>query len=946
MHVADRRLEPTIRCLWTEGYAGHDSREILLDFIWAGEIAECADLALIGALDNSIGPSHQTYGAWGVIAAGMDVQQKALADAVINRQLSQRVIRNISPELVPKFIDMVTFSALVDTLDEIPRSVHGLNYTIFQIAANPEISRQDLVYLRDHLSDAIWKSRRKDCKMYRAHSSYDHYQDGLIAACAATIPICGEDPTDWACAVAIALHFGERRETIIAKKHFEEIGVTFKNESRLREAYFWACLAMADELEGQEGNWPRFIRAISEFRRTTYFCAEDHDWLLREVSVQSVHNERGVAFEAIKYFIKLADEPEFTKKLKKCVDDNNQWLTEIDQILNPTPRKPDKYERKMRERDKKHKKQEEKRVKQWQEWRKEVLSDSDFQLSGEKRLGTLYDVRKVIEQAAPSDSSWGHWNSAVIRKTFNEEFLGKLRGELSKFWRETEVLLPSERNSDERHTIYNSWLLALTAAKAEAELSGWAEQLNDQEATQATRIACIELNGFGSFVTELDTAHPEIVARVISEEGITQLSQFSETSRADIFHDVFYHGTSGMKSALAEETASILGDTKAVDLAKLSEVLSYAIRIISSHGSDEAKQKAIHYLSANNPWPAGKKIHLLSTIEPELACNMLLDVTKDLSDASKREEAVSIFAEVFGDRHSRQIPELTNIPIEKRIPLVRDLVIRAYQAVRRDEDISHDGCYTPSLRDNAQDARSFLFDTLLEVKKPEVLAILHQLASSPEFSHMPDRLRQMAYEIAAQISDAEPYPLASFRKLDRDGAFVPYDNRSLFSAMISRLDAFEHDILHAEDRPIVALRKVDQETDLRPFLANWLRGRDRGVFDFTQEAVVADEKRTDLRFHPKSMSGYGTVELKRETWTVAELESALKDQLVGQYLKHENCQVGCLLICQREKKRWQNPEGGAMLNLRQVVERLKALAVKITSDQPELHLTVKGIDYS
>lgn len=52
----------------------------------------------------------------------------------------------------------------------------------------------------------------------------------------------------------------------------------------------------------------------------------------------------------------------------------------------------------------------------------------------------------------------------------------------------------------------------------------------------------------------------------------------------------------------------------------------------------------------------------------------------------------------------------------------------------------------------------------------------------------------------------------------------------------------------------------------------------------TQEAVVKDEKRTDIRFQPRSMVAYGTVELKRETWSVAQFEKSLKAQLVGQYL--------------------------------------------------------------
>ena len=204
----------------------------------------------------------------------------------------------------------------------------------------------------------------------------------------------------------------------------------------------------------------------------------------------------------------------------------------------------------------------------------------------------------------------------------------------------------------------------------------------------------------------------------------------------------------------------------------------------------------------------------------------------------------------------------------------------------------------------------------------------------------------MAHEIAGQISDMTAHPIPVFQAMDRDGAFVPYDSRSLLTAMMTRLDSFEHDILHAEDTPVAALRKIDQETDLRRFIANWLRGRDRGIFDFPQEAVVIGEKRPDIRFVPKSMTAYGTVELKRETWSVREFEKTLKTQLLGQYLQHERCRVGCLLICMAKKKRWRHPDTNEWMTLQEVVRHLDILAREITATRPDLHISVKGIDYS
>ncbi|MGB1235213.1 MAG: hypothetical protein ACPG5U_05745 [Planktomarina sp.] len=250
------------------------------------------------------------------------------------------------------------------------------------------------------------------------------------------------------------------------------------------------------------------------------------------------------------------------------------------------------------------------------------------------------------------------------------------------------------------------------------------------------------------------------------------------------------------------------------------------------------------------------------------------------------------------------------------------------------------------MRDNAEDARSFLFNALLSLKNVKTLGVLHFLSQQPEFSHMPDRLQEIAIELTREISDVSCHTLEAFKAIDQNGAFVPFDNKSLLTAVMTRLDAFEHDMLHAEDTPVVALRGLDQETDLRRFIAHWLRNVDRGVFEFTQEAVVADEKRTDIRFHPQNLDEYATVELKREDWTIKQFETALETQLVGQYLRHERCKVGCLLICQSVPRYWVCPTTAEHLNLEQVVDHLQAIADDLMSNDPTLQLKVKGINYS
>ena len=939
--LASPELGETVRKLWEKGYTGYNSRELLLELIRLGEISGCTDLAFEAALDKNIQDWHQVYAAWGVLVAGTDEQKQILAEKTLALDLDQKVIRNILPQLVPQLISVNEANLLFDKLEQTSDSVHGLNYTIYQISKNDKISRADLICLRDYLANAIWRGWRDNCEMYNENSVKNHYKDGLIAACVRSIPDNPENTEDWARAVAIITHFG--KGSILAEEETKTIWSTIKNNVRLRESYFWACLNLSDDLEVQKEDSQRFFSFTVRFRERICLNTDDQEWLLAHLSRPQSNGNRGIVFTAVTFFFDLRKDPEFREAVIEAVRDRPDWLEKVNNILNSKPQEPDKFEIGMK--DERAQKEEE-RINNWREWRSEVLADPDFLMGGESRLNVLYNVQEIIRQDSGNYDALVRWNSGVIEKIFGSDFLERLRKELSIFWRETEVKLPGELPEDKRNTIYGNWILAHTAVQAESEVPGWAGKLTPEEAVHVARISCIGLKGFGSLYTDLDQAHPEAFAQVIFQEASAQLLQTSDTNKTNIFLNVSYYGTDNMKSALATKIASQLSNLG--DVRNLQDKIDYAIRIIASHGRAEDKNIAIKalekHIDGNHTWPTG--LSLLAILDPELGCRKLLEKTKNLETEAQCTDAISAFMAVFGQSHQRVI-DLDSIPKKTRISLIKELVLRSFQLIHCHGDISHEDLFIPNKRDNAQFLQSYLFKTLIDIKQPEVLSILHEFAEKSEFSHMPDRLHQMAYEIAAQISDTTPYSLENFKKLDRKGVFTPFDDRSLFVVMMTLLGLFGHDILNAEDTPIETLLKVAKESEFRRFIAYCLRKSDcKGVFDFTQEAVVYNDNRTDIRLYPKSMNHYATVELKLETCSVRDLEEALTNQLVDKYLQHQRCRVGCLLICQRKNKKWKEPNGGKMWSLSDVVGHLQEIAKGIMSKQPGLHLDVKGIDFS
>lgn len=948
--VAHPELGPVIRELWQSAYTGHDSRELLLELIWLTPIPGCADLALSAALDPELAPQHQKYGAWGVIASDSTSYRKALASAVLERSLPDWVIRSCLSEMVPELISAEQFVALIHRMEQGPDRVHGLNYTIYQTAKSGNLSRDAMVMIRDTLADAVWESRCDDSTMYNARSDKDHYQDGLLAFCAGTVPRKSDDLKPWARTVVIATRFGERQESIVAKTETEELYSALRDRADLREAYFWACLEVYDALDGKADDWLRASYTFRDWRRSIHLGDEDQLWLLDAASSDAPPGRRGVAFHALTHQYDLQNCPELHKKLRERIADQHQLLDLLEEMLNPKPREKEVWEIEQEKREASSEIKEKKRIADWLKWRNEVLADPGFLFDRVKREGTLYDAYKVVRQSQPRSGRWGHWDADVLGRCMSEAFVERYRQELSEFWRQTAVQLKSERPAEERNSYARSWLLALMAVKAEADLGGWAEQLSHNEAIGATRISCIELNGFASFLTDVERTHPQAVAHVITQELTAQLTQLADLGEAPILHDVHYHGSARIKAAVAAILVNELPTLLSQAITSSRNSLEYAVGIITDAGSENEKQAAIEALQRSIHQNAGEQypflIGFLAMLDPNQACQKVLETTAQLGTTEDRDRSIETFALVFGDRHARRTLDLSDIPEDCRVGLLHQLTLRAYQTIRREDDIEHEGAYSPDTRDNAQDARSFLFNSLMDEKRPETLVALHDLSQRAEFAHMSDRLRQMAYECAAAISDLPIYPVSAFQKFDREGAFQPIDNASLLRAMLTRLEAFEHDLLHAEDSPVDAIRRLNDETQLRRSISHDLRLRDRGVFDFTQEAVVADENRTDIRFHPRLMDAYGTVELKRETWTVRQLEDALRTQLVGQYLRHNRCRTGILLICQAAQKRWQHPSTRRQMNLIDVVEHLSSIALSIMAESPELNIAIKGIDYS
>ena len=118
---------------------------------------------------------------------------------------------------------------------------------------------------------------------------------------------------------------------------------------------------------------------------------------------------------------------------------------------------------------------------------------------------------------------------------------------------------------------------------------------------------------------------------------------------------------------------------------------------------------------------------------------------------------------------------------------------------------------------------------------------------------------------------------------------------------------------------------------MQVWFAKRLQERENGAYRVDREALVVNDKETDIRLLSVRSDAQAVIELKlaNNGYSVNDLERALEEQLVDQYMKHENCRAGCLLVTMNSLRTWRRPGTGTPLDFSGLLERLRTLAATL-----------------
>lgn len=641
------------------------------------------------------------------------------------------------------------------------------------------------------------------------------------------------------------------------------------------------------------------------------FGVDDFDYVTNSIPTLADQDDKLVALTlAFDIYAKGNRSPIWRNRLHELVKGNVELEERLDLLLNPPV---SEYEHE----EKQWKKRASARAKREQDNREKFKTFilSHVELVRAPHLKEPTDISQAqwylherLREGSGNSNRWtiGRWRELI--PDFGEEVAQAYREGVTNYWRKYRPVLRSEgalSNSTPIMVIFGLAGLDIEAA----ETPEWPVKLSKDEVLLACRYAAHELNGFPPWFPKLFESHPRIVGEFLLGEIKQEVtSEQSDTESHYLLSSISWSGQWAWEW-LAPDLLKLLQEhdvANAFNLGKLLKIIQGSTLITDNDLALLAEQKAksAEIIEFAAIWYA-----VWVGVKPESAIPAVAGHLSSLSSTKEQTE----FAMTFVTRLSAGWrSETTGVRQAYLTPKhLKDLFLLMQRYIREDEDINRAGgsAYSPSLRDNAQDARNALFTQLTKIPGKEAFVALDEIAKQHPNAQSRPWLASYAKTKAEQDADFTAWSPAQVREFHEHLDRTPANHRELADLAILRLLDLKDDLENGDDSIARVLRRVEKEPEMRNFLAHQLREKALDRYTITQEEELADDKRPDLRFHGAGFDAPAPAELKlADRWTGPKLFERLENQLSGDYLRDNRSSRGIFaLVNLSSAKQWQLP---------------------------------------
>lgn len=944
--LAQPDLADDVAATWVSPHENVEVREFLLKLIWLGPLPRCAEIAFEAAISRGLSPYARKIG----IRALATCDRVDLARAVASDMLDDpdgwpaEVIHSSIDDLFPAVMTLDELEKLLRRTPEPRNTVGGFEWELFNLVDGLDPNDPATIELLERLAALVQEGRVPDSDIYCLSSSFSHLTPALAKLCLRQFQ-SGRTNSQLVVSSVIAIRYHADNTT--GREQVDELRMALR-EADVREEAFLADLALNDQINPETDPRHRLFAALHQ--GVLDHISGDDKWPFEKVTTASTDADRVLFIHAaIQAWANGGRRPEVAEDLRGRISDDDVLLALVESEINPPPREPSEAERSFRRREEERAAKEAKEEEVWRNFQHQVTANPAEMFSSDQLEKTVNLLLHWLRGRGDDHGSVAFSSWRLIRKNFGDNVGDEFEAYLRSQWRNTHPPLISGPLNEAPQI---SWRrrVALTGLCVEAASSPeWTGQLKAGEILCAAQWATLELNGFPEWLGMLASVHPAVVTEVLEIEISAELSEAAASEHPHILSAV-QHGPENVRLLLIPLLKARLLDwpqpieeeqhdlRQATNLDRVLTILVEA-GCIDARVADECERR---FRTAPTSIASGVWLSGLCAQDLERGYRAMHDVLAELPDEQRGALGQSWIRILFGDRDFFRVP----VGLEAPVSVLVDLIKLAYDVVRLEDDVRHEGVFSPGERDDAQNARNRLLGALIELAGQDAHDALVELADDGRFAHMPDRLRILARERAAIDSEPEPMTPADFHVWEARFATPPGNRDALFQVMVDRLEDIEYDVRHHDFGDRRWLQNVEDEREMQARLSTHLHDRQRDDYQVVREDEVADAKKPDIRLLARAFPGRAAIEIKiGDSWSVRELEDALRDQLVGQYLRAAECSVGALWVTYAGRKGFQHPETSQKMTFEAVVQHLKAYAADIeASESGRIRIAVLPLD--
>lgn len=930
--IASSDLHETIRELWARSKGSGELRDLLLRLIWAGEISELGDVAS-EATKNSKRPYEVMVATRAIMEIGTSDQRLELENHLLahTRSFPQRAIDSA---IVAAFQYEPNLDALKKIIGNRPvekrRSVHiGLSYGLERLAAALEFT--DLEPFSLMLEELVRQQPRDSRNKARHSKKFHQLLSPLMMACARICETGGRVSSEVAVTIRHCLRESEYSPGYHIGRGRKKLVTAVTTNRIVNKQLFDLCL----QDRSREDSLPRQFSWGSIFQEAWTLKSSDFGWLLNDMAAQNEPTRKlcllfamyGIAHRSQKSEEKISE-------IRQSIIGNKELEKQLDDLVNPPPRQLTELDLEHAQWERRVKEEqidrEAKNKQSWIDFRDRLRSDAenrDIVLSFDDLYHIVKWQRFEQRYAKRDQLDW-----STFEQAYGIHVTRSAKSALINYWRSYDPGTIKRQGGSPSGNF-----VSLAGLEVEAtESPHFASNLTEQEIRIATRHAWTELNKAPEWAKLIWLAHPEIAAPFIRAEMRWELRQPNKTGH---LHHIFFklsHETEPFRSLLAKWSLDELCNHSPSNL----EALRMAIETIT--GAEESFINQLSELSTKRFNHTRRFRHKLLWV----AILICTDADKGLgffeiwlsqqrSQEMRDVLAVELLATLFPDRSQGFGAKYQDY---RRLPHLNTLLEIAYRHVRHNEDIAHDGVFTSGSRDHAQDARNVILGMLLDIPGKGTVDALLTLADKPELELSTERFQTLADKRATMDADIDPWSAADLIAFTCLYLRYPRTQSELFSLICDRLvdiqdemesSAFSNKAILRQDHLKRALERPVQLAIAQQF--EFRRG---ASYSNVREPEQEDYNEPDILIQNSSVVSPLPVEIKvADSWSYRELREAIRDQLIGKYLKEKTATHGVLLMTHHGKKKtWHPPENRKSLSFPALLRSLQAEADKLCEE--------------